>query len=100
MPRHDHPNRNYRAGAPWLPESVMRIIERIDRELPRLQRELAELSRAQDRILVRAEIAHLKTIKTQLKRRRPPEAGIAVPAVPPKGPLPKQGGAEAPLVFD
>lgn len=33
-------------------------------------------------------------------RRKPPEAGIAVPAVPPKGPLPKQGGAEAPLTFD
>lgn len=34
------------------------------------------------------------------RRRKPPEAGIAVPAVPPKGPLPKQGGAEAPLAFD
>ena len=31
--------------------------------------------------------------------RKPPEAGIAVPAVPPKGPQPKQGGAEAPLDF-
>ena len=34
------------------------------------------------------------------RRRKPPEAGIAVPAVPPQGPLPKQGGAEAPLTFD
>ena len=33
-------------------------------------------------------------------RRKPPESGIAVPAVPPKDPLPKQGGAEAPLEFD
>ena len=33
-------------------------------------------------------------------RRKPPEAGIAVPAVPPNGPLPKTGGAEAPLEFD
>jgi hypothetical protein len=33
-------------------------------------------------------------------RRKPPEAGIVVPAVPPNGPLPKQGGAEAPLEFD
>jgi len=32
--------------------------------------------------------------------RKPPEAGIAVPAIPPNGPLPKQGGAEAPLEFD
>lgn len=31
--------------------------------------------------------------------RKPPEAGIAVPADPPRGPLPKQGGAEAPLDF-
>ena len=34
------------------------------------------------------------------RKRKPPEAGIAVPAVPPNGPLPKQGGAEAPLEFD
>ena len=33
-------------------------------------------------------------------RRKPPEAGLPVPAVPPRGPLPKQGGAEAPLTFD
>ena len=32
-------------------------------------------------------------------RRKPPEAGIAVPALPPKGPLPLEGGAEAPLDF-
>ena len=31
--------------------------------------------------------------------RKPPEAGLPVPAVPPKGPLPMQGGAEAPLEF-
>ena len=30
-------------------------------------------------------------------RRCPPEAGIAQPAVPPRGPSPMQGGAEAPL---
>lgn len=34
------------------------------------------------------------------RKRKPPEAGIAVPAVPPMGPLPGQGGAEAPLTFD
>ncbi|MBX7494680.1 hypothetical protein K3172_02280 [Qipengyuania sp. 6B39] len=38
--------------------------------------------------------------KRNQRRRKPPEAGIAVPAVSPKGPLPKQGGAEAPLTFD
>lgn len=34
------------------------------------------------------------------RRRKPPEAGVPVPAVPPRGPVPKQGGAEAPLEFD
>ena len=33
-------------------------------------------------------------------RREPPEAGLPVPAIPPRGPLPLQGGAEAPLKFD
>ena len=33
-------------------------------------------------------------------RRKPPEAGIAAPAELPRGPLPKTGGAEAPLTFD
>jgi hypothetical protein len=32
-------------------------------------------------------------------RRRPPEAGLSVPAIPPRGPLPRQGGAAAPLDF-
>jgi hypothetical protein len=30
-------------------------------------------------------------------KRKPPEAGLAVPAVPPRGPLPLESGAEAPL---
>jgi hypothetical protein len=30
-------------------------------------------------------------------RRPPPAAGLAVPAVSPRGPLPLEGGAEAPL---
>jgi hypothetical protein len=30
-------------------------------------------------------------------RRRPPEAGLSVPAIPPRGPLPLEGGAEAPF---
>ena len=33
-------------------------------------------------------------------KRKPPEAGLAVTAIPPRGPLPLQGGAEAPLDFD
>jgi hypothetical protein len=30
-------------------------------------------------------------------RRDPPEAGLPQPAVPPRGPLPLEGGAEAPF---
>ncbi|UVI39897.1 hypothetical protein [Qipengyuania spongiae] len=33
------------------------------------------------------------------KRRRPPEAGALIPAIPPRGPPPLAGGAEAPLDF-
>lgn len=36
----------------------------------------------------------------QRLNRKPPEAGIAVPADLPKGPKPRLGGAEAPLHFD
>lgn len=36
----------------------------------------------------------------QGSRRKPPEAGIASPAVPPRGPLPKHGGAAAELQSD
>ena len=38
--------------------------------------------------------------KRTQRRRKPPEAGLPVLAVTPKGPLPKQGGAEATLTFD
>lgn len=38
--------------------------------------------------------------KTRSRRHKPPEAGLAVPAVPQRGPLPMQGGAAAPLDFD
>lgn len=34
-----------------------------------------------------------------LRRKKPPEAGLAIPIEPPKGPKPKQGGAAAPLDF-
>jgi len=38
--------------------------------------------------------------QTRNKRRKPPEADLAIPAVPPRGPLPKQGGAAAPLDYE
>ena len=33
-------------------------------------------------------------------RKRPPESGMPAPVEPPKGPLPKQGGAAVSLDFD
>lgn len=33
-------------------------------------------------------------------KRKPPEAGLAVPVEPPRGPMPMEGGAEAPLNFE
>lgn len=56
-----------------------------------LDRMIAALSGPERRLMMRIASRY---------RRKPPESGIAVPAVPPRGPLPKQGGAEAPLVFD
>ncbi|MBV7258626.1 hypothetical protein [Erythrobacter crassostreae] len=81
---------------------LLRVEALIKRELAELELKLAATSDSDEQILLRAEITHLQTIKTNLSQRpprKPPESGIAVPAVPPKGPLPKQGGAEAPLDF-
>ncbi len=69
---------------------------------------LARHLRQMDEALRHAKVDHLtrklmleqfERIGDARRRRKPPEAGMAVPAVPPSGPLPKQGGAEAPLDF-
>lgn len=59
------------------------------------------LRRAQMLKRMRAEEqdATLRRLGRKPRRRKPPEAGLPVPAVLPRGPLPKQGGAEAPLDF-
>ena len=42
----------------------------------------------------------MSAIERGVKRnRRPPEAGAAIPAIPPRGPLPLAGGAAAPFDF-
>lgn len=33
-------------------------------------------------------------------RRKPPETGLMAPVVPPRGPLPLQGGAAAPVDYE
>ncbi|MEO1922255.1 hypothetical protein T8S45_12045 [Blastomonas marina] len=75
------------------------MIELIELELEKIKMRLMSFPGQQDRIGLKAEQVHLQKILRQL-RRKPPEAGLAVPAVPPKGPPPQQGGAEAPLDFD
>ncbi len=132
------------------PYALLHVTAVLDAEVLKLQAKLAETSDQEERVLLKAEIAHFEAVMqslrldrrgrrnsdnaenrrtldpvtnsrvqrvltaldgphraillsileaTKLKRRRPPEAGIPVPAVPPRGPMPKQGGAEAPLDF-
>lgn len=75
-------------------------------EIERLKAELRQAKRLAEMAIKERDALRLQMIragirpKTGPKKRKPPEAGIAVPAVPPRGPLPKQGGAEAPLEFD
>jgi hypothetical protein len=57
------------------------------------------LGEARARIAARAAERAALMQRLGARRRRPPEAGIAVPAVPPRGPLPMLGGAAASLRF-
>ncbi len=57
---------------------------------------MAALARVQARQQLRDEV--MRRLGRN-RRRKPPEAGMPIPAIPPRGPLPKQGGAEAPLEF-
>jgi hypothetical protein len=82
---------------------ALHVAALIEHELATLRFKLGVATDSEERILLRAEIAHLAALKDSLggkRSRKPPEAGIAVPAIPPRGPLPKQGGAAAPLEFD
>ena len=56
--------------------------------------------RERDRLRREVLGAHVRNSKKPPRRRKPPEAGLPVMAVPPRGRLPLQGGAEAPLEFD
>lgn len=75
----------------------------IKHELAMLKLKLAAATDNEERITLNAEIMHLSALLANLtgtRRRKPPESGLPVPAIPPSGPLPKQGGAAAPLEFD
>ena len=85
----------------------MAVLERISAEIARLDARLRGETDREERVGLRAELAHLRKLMSQISdrrwgfrgRRKPPEAGMPVPAVPPGGPRPKQGGAAAPLDF-
>jgi hypothetical protein len=64
------------------------------------ERAAAAAIRERDRLRREVLGARVRIGRKPPRRRRPPEAGLPVPAVPPRGPLPLQGGAEAPLEFD
>lgn len=86
---------------------ALRMISQIDREVAKITERMERTSKVEKRIELKAAIVHLRKLRDALRgkgdgnpRRKPPEAGLAVPAIPPKGPLPKQGGAQAPLDFE
>ena len=83
------------------------IIDRMTGELALLEAQLASTEDHALRTKIKAEITHFTLALARLgqgpgpsRRPKPPESGLPVPAVPPQGPLPKQGGAAAPLEFD
>ena len=82
-------------------EETRCVIEQIDVEISNLSAQMARISSMEKRIELKAAIVHLRETRERIigGNRKPPESGVAVPAVPPRGPLPKQGGAAASLDF-
>lgn len=83
------------------------IVDRLVAELAQAEVKYAATVDQSERILLKAEIAHFTMALDRLqrghyttRRRKPPESGLPVPAIPPSDPAPKQGGAAAPLEFD
>lgn len=73
---------------------------RLELEIESLEAVLEFTADVEERVLLKAEIAYLREAleaRRGFRHRKPPESGVPVPAVPPNGPLPKQGGAAAPL---
>ena len=88
------------------PKRPSKIYDALDSDAETIRLLKAQLRQAER--MVKSIAAECAALQNQLReagivprnpKRRPPEAGIAAPAIPPNGPLPKQGGAEAPLDF-
>jgi hypothetical protein len=103
----DNPQKRIEELKAQRARELQAIIDRLTGELEQLERRLAATGDQNERIMLKAEIAHFNAALDRLQNRpgpkrrpKPPESGLPVPAVPPQGPLPKQGGAAAPLEFD
>lgn len=76
----------------------------VEREMSLLRDQLDGLDDPRERTRIGKDISRLRALMTKLVanpgRRRPPERGVPHPAAPPSGPLPRHGGAAAPLAFD
>lgn len=86
-----------------MADEIRCVVEQIDVEISECSARRTQTSSMEKRAELKAVIVHLQQMRDRIvhgKKRKPPESGMPVPAVPPKGPLPKQGGAEAPLEFD
>ncbi len=79
-------------------ETPEQELEVLREALAHAERVLKVLVKERDGLLAELRRANIRP-QARLGRRKPPEAGLPVPAVPPRGPLPMQGGAEAPLDF-
>ena len=91
-------SRNRKRGGPRVDLAL-----RLELEIESLEAVLEFTGDVEERVFLKAEIAYLRRAleaKRGTGRRKPPESGVPVPAVPPNGPMPKQGGAAAPLEFD
>ena len=76
--------------------SLERAHERVEAAMDRARRQIDAAHRRHLQMIERAR-PNGQGKKWTWNRRRPPERGEAVPAVPSPKPLPLSGGAEAPL---
>ena len=98
MPRHDpltSRGADSRSVPPFeTPEQEIAVLREVLAGAERIMKAIAA-----ERDGLRDQLFELGIQPRSNRRRRPPTAGLPVPAVTPRGPLPKQGGAEAPLEF-
>lgn len=91
MPKHDRePPIGHKRKLIELEARLVRAKAVIARDRAQLEDRLAR---------AKAEVRRLEAeLKARFNRKpRPPEGGEPIPAIPPRGPVPLAGGAEAPI---